>query len=171
LLKHKEDANSFVHADCDGSLGETGGRLVGKPSLKMRRMMAPATLIRSALLRQEIRFIIAGASGTLLFFVLSYIIASAGMPPFGGTLITYALTFVTVYTVHRYWTFSVDVPHGKAFPRYLFVQAVCALMSAFVAHFLVNLFGFQPLAMSALTAVASAGLSYFATSLWVFAER
>lgn len=128
-------------------------------------------MLKIALSRQEVRFIIAGASGTVLFFVLSFLIVSAGVPAFAGTLIAYLITFVTIYTVHRYWTFSVDVPHGRAFPRYLLLQAFCATASALFAHFLVSHFGFRPLAMSALTAVASAGFSYFVTSLWVFSER
>ncbi len=133
--------------------------------------MAPAGLIRAALSRQEVRFIIAGGSGAVLFFLLSFLIVSAGMPPFAGTSLAYLVCFLTVYTVHRYWTFSTDVPHGRAFPRYLLLQLFCASAAGWFAHFLVHTYGFQPLAMSALTTVASSVFSYFVTSLWVFAEK
>lgn len=133
--------------------------------------MELTSLIRAALSRQEIRFIITGSSGTLLFFALSFTLVSAGMAPFTGSALAYGICFVIVYTTHRNWTFSANVPHGRALPRYLLLQAFCAIMSGLVAHFLVSVFGFAPLAMSALTAIAAAGFSYIVSSLWVFADR
>jgi putative flippase GtrA len=128
--------------------------------------------IRTALSRQEVRFIVVGSSGALLFFTLSFALVSAGMAPFFGSALAYAICFITVYATHRSWTFSsVNVPHGKALPRYFLLQAFCAVMSGLVAHFLVSTFGFAPLAMSALTAIAAAGFSYFVSSLWVFIDR
>lgn len=129
------------------------------------------SLIRTALSRQEVRFIIVGSSVALLFFALSFALVSAGMAPFSGSALAYAICFVTAYTTHRSWTFSANIPHGKALPRYLLLQAFCAVMSGLVAHFLVSTFGFAPLAMSAVTAIAAAGFSYVVSSLWVFIDR
>lgn len=120
---------------------------------------------------QPLRFIIAGGFGMVLFFVLAYLFSIFGLAPFTASTIAYAICFVTIYLIHRNWTFSTSVPHGQALPRYLVVQLFCALGSGLVAHLLVVVFGLQPFAMSALTAVAASGISYFATSLWAFAER
>lgn len=120
---------------------------------------------------EPLRFIAAGVFGMVLFFVLAYVAASAGIAPFAASAGAYAVCFVTIYLVHRNWTFARDVPHGRALPRYLAVQLLCALASGLLAHGLVYIFGFQPFAMSAMTAIAASAFSYFATSLWAFAQQ
>ncbi len=120
---------------------------------------------------RPLRFIVAGVSGLVLLFVLTYVLASAGVAPFFASSSAYAICFITIYLVHRYWTFSSDVPHGQALPRYLVVQLACALLSGFIAYGLVALLGLKPFVMSVLTALAASAISYFATSMWVFAKR
>lgn len=133
--------------------------------------MSVPLIMRSLLLRQWVRFAIAGTSGAALFFILSFAFVIGGMPPFVASAGAYMICFVTIYFVHRCWTFSADIPHGRALPRYLVLQVMCAGMSGLVAHALVAWFDVAPLTMAAATAIASGAISYFATSLWVFASR
>ena len=117
------------------------------------------------------RFILVGGGAAALFFVLAYVLVSAGVPPFAGSVFAYAMAFAFAYTAQRGWTFGGRHAHSRSFPRYLALQACCALFSGVVAHAAVALFGMSPLAMSAVTAVLSGAVSYVASSRWVFPDR
>ncbi len=117
-----------------------------------------------------LRFLITGSSAAGLFFILSYVGVSAGLPPFAGTLLAYAITFVGCYTVQQAWTFQGRRRHTEALPRYLAVQIGCGLFSALLARLLVSLAGFAPLAMAAATTLASSSISYCLSRWWVFAS-
>ena len=127
--------------------------------------------VATLLSRPAARFLVTGAGGAALLFVLIYVFALAGMAPFAASTIAYVLCFVTVYTIHRNWTFPGRAPHARALPRYLAIQLACALFSGGVAHALVARFGLDPMAMSLVTTVAASAFSYFASSLWAFAAH
>lgn len=115
------------------------------------------------------RFLVTGAGGAVLLFALTLVFSKAGLLPFAASALAYVLSFVTVYTVHRTWTFPGRASHAQALPRYLIIQLSAALFSGFLAEALVVHFGFDPLAMAASTTVAASVFSYFASSLWAFA--
>ena len=117
-----------------------------------------------------LRFLITGTSAAGLFFVLSFACVSAGMRPFEGTLVAYAITFAASYTAQQAWTFQGRSRHREALPRYLAVQVACGLFSAVLARLLVGLFGFGPLLMSAVTTIAASTVSYVLSRGWAFAR-
>ena len=117
------------------------------------------------------RFFLVGGGSAGLFFVLTYLLATLGMPPFAASILAYAIAFVVAYTAQRGWTFGGRHAHSHSFPRYLALQVACALFSGVVAHAAVALFGMSPLAMSAVTTVLASAVSYVASSLWVFPDR
>ncbi|TIX09409.1 MAG: GtrA family protein, partial [Mesorhizobium sp.] len=93
------------------------------------------------------------------------------LSPFVGSAAAYAIAFVVAYSAQRGWTFGGEHDHATALPRYLALQLGCAFFSGLVSHVAVAHFGLSPLAMSALTTVATSALSYVASSLWVFPAR
>ena len=126
----------------------------------------------AALLSQPAaRFLVTGAGGGALLFVLIWAFAAVGMAPFAASALAYILCFVTIYLIHRNWTFPGRAPHARALPRYLAIQLASALFSGGVAHVLVARFGLDPMAMSLVTTVAVSAFSYFASSLWAFAAH
>jgi putative flippase GtrA len=132
----------------------------------------PAGLMLRAVLDIRLfRFVLVGGGAAGLFFVLTYMLALSGMPPFAASILAYAIAFVVAYTAQRGWTFGGRHAHSHSFPRYLALQAACALFSGVVAHAAVALFGLSPLAMSAVTAVLAGAASYVASSRWVFPDR
>ncbi|RUW26598.1 GtrA family protein [Mesorhizobium sp. M4B.F.Ca.ET.215.01.1.1] len=117
------------------------------------------------------RFLVVGVGAALLLFVLSWLLVSLGLSPFVGSAAAYAIAFVVAYSAQRGWTFGGEHDHATALPRYLTLQLGCAVFSGLVSHVAVARFGLSPLAMSALTTVATSALSYVASSLWVFPAR
>lgn len=118
-----------------------------------------------------LRFVITGGSAAALFFVLSFTFVRAGLPPFAGTLLAYAITLAASYTAQQAWTFRGERRHAEALPRYLAAQVGCALLSGLLARLLVNQAGLPPLPMAAVTTVTSAAASYALSRYWVFAAR
>jgi putative flippase GtrA len=117
------------------------------------------------------RFVTVGVGAGLLFFVLSFLLVSAGMPPFPGSLLAFAIAFVFAYAAQHSWTFESRHGHRRSLPRYLTLQVACALFSAIVAHVAVRYFGMSPLAMSATTTLLGGAVSYVVSSLWVFPDK
>jgi putative flippase GtrA len=128
-------------------------------------------MLQTAFRLRFVRFVTVGVGAAALLLVLSYVLASIGLPPFAAGLIAYAMAFVVAYSAQRGWTFGAAHGHGHALPRYFVLQAGCALLSGVLAHIAVDRFQMSPLAMSVLiTAVASA-VSYVVSSLWVFPDK
>jgi putative flippase GtrA len=119
---------------------------------------------------RAVRFVIVGVGAAALFFVLSYLFVSAGMSPFAGAALAYAIAFAVAYTAQRAWTFGGRHGHGHALPRYFVIQLGCALLSGILAQLLVTYLKMPPLAMSAVTTIAASLASYFLSSRWAFAE-
>jgi putative flippase GtrA len=117
------------------------------------------------------RFFLVGGGVAALFFVLAFLLVSAGLPPFAGSAIAYAISFVIAYAAQRGWTFGGRHDHAEAFPRYVVLQLGCAALSGLIAHVAVHVFGLSPLAMSAAATVLTSAVSYLLSSLWVFPDR
>jgi putative flippase GtrA len=119
---------------------------------------------------RPVRFAVVGIGAALLFFVLSWALVSAGLPPFVGSVIAYALAFVLAYSAQRGWTFEGRHDHGRALPRYLVTQLVCAVFAGLSAHVAVSIFSLSPLVMSAIITLAAGAASYVLSSVWVFRD-
>jgi putative flippase GtrA len=128
-------------------------------------------MLRSMTELRLLRFIVVGLGAAALLFVLTYAFVSAGLPPFLGSTLAYALAFIVAYSAQRGWTFGGRHDHSHAFPRYLALQLCCALLSGVVSHVAVAQFGMSSLAMSAVTTVVAGAASYVLSSLWFFPDR
>lgn len=117
------------------------------------------------------RFVTVGAGAALLLFLLVWLFARLGLPPFWGAALAYAVAFAVAYTAQRNWTFGGGHRHAEALPRYLAVQLGCGLLSGVVGHLSVELFSLPPAAMSAAVTLAASAASYVLTSRWAFREQ
>jgi putative flippase GtrA len=118
-----------------------------------------------------LRFLTVGVGAAGLFFLLTFLLVSAGLPPFIGSMLAYAISFVVAYLAQRGWTFGGRHDHSHSLPRYFALQLTCATVTGGVSHVAVNEFGMSPLAMSALATVLASAVSYVVSSLWVFPDR
>jgi putative flippase GtrA len=118
-----------------------------------------------------VRFVIVGVGSAGLLMALTFGFIRAGAPPFVGGLAAYAATFCVAYLLQRNWTFDGAGDHARTLPRYLAVQAGCALVSGGLSHLLVTTFGWPTAAASAVMTVCVAAISFLASSLWVFADE
>ncbi len=120
---------------------------------------------------RAVRFVVVGVGAAALLFALSWSLTSRGMAPFLASTLAYAVAFAVAYTAQRNWTFGGGHAHGRALPRYFALQAGCAVASGLTAHVAVTTFHAPPVVMSAATVVVASGISYVASTLWVFADR
>lgn len=117
------------------------------------------------------RFVTVGVGAALLLFGLTWLSAHLGMPPFAGSVASYAVTVAVAYVAQHRWTFGGGHDHAHALPRYLAVQASCALLSGMTSHLSVAILDAPPALMSALSTVAASAASFVLSSLWVFPQR
>ena len=119
---------------------------------------------------QLARFLVVGGGAAALLMALTFVLLTAGAPPFLGGAGAYAVTFVVAYLLQRNWTFRAAGRHSRTLPRYFVVQLVCGLASGGLSHLLAQVFGWPAAAASAVMTVCVAAISYFASSLWVFSD-
>jgi putative flippase GtrA len=115
-----------------------------------------------------VRFVVVGVAAAGMLFMLGWLLISAGLSPFAGSLIAYVATFLCAYAAQRGWTFGGLHSHAHALPRYFILQSGCAVFSGLVSHAAVAGFGLSPLAMSAVMTVAVSAVSYIGSLWWVF---
>jgi putative flippase GtrA len=123
--------------------------------------MAPGRLVR---------FVIVGGGSAALLMALTFGLIRAGAPPFAGGLAAYAVSFAVAYLLQRNWTFEGAGSHARTLPRYLALQAGCALLSGGLSHLLATALGWPAAAASAVMTLCVAAVSYLGSSLWVFAD-
>lgn len=121
--------------------------------------------------RRPLRFLVVGGGAAGLLLVLTYAFVRAGAPAFAAGVGAYAISFVTAYLLQRNWTFGGAASHRRALPRYLILQAGCALISGGLTHLLKVSLGWSPLAASLVMTGLVAIISYFGSSLWAFADE
>ena len=114
------------------------------------------------------RFVVVGAGAAALLFLLSFVLVSAGLPPFEGTLVAYTVAFGVAYWGPHRWTFDSVAQHRSSLPRYAAVQVGCAIGSGAVSHIVVATFGLPPLVMSIAATLAASLISFALSAMWVF---
>jgi putative flippase GtrA len=117
-----------------------------------------------------VRFIIVGVGAALLLFALNWLFVAFDAPPFVSGIVAYAIAFVCAYSAHHGWTFGGAHAHSQSFPRYLAVQAFCALLSGLISHVSVAVFDASPAIMSAAATVIGSTTSYLLVRYWAFAD-
>jgi putative flippase GtrA len=95
---------------------------------------------------------------------------SIGLAPFASSSLAYVSALGVGYLTQRNWSFRARHSHAKALPRYLLLQAGCALMSGLSAQAATALFNMLPLPMSMLNTLVMGLISYIVSLNWVFPD-
>jgi putative flippase GtrA len=118
-----------------------------------------------------VRFALTGTAVAAVFFSLTVLFVHVGLPPFIASAASFVIAFGVGYTLQHGWTFRARHRHLFAFPRYLALQIVSCLVSAFVADAAVSRFGLSVIAMSAVTTCLAGAVSFLGSLLWVFPDH
>jgi putative flippase GtrA len=118
--------------------------------------------------KKEIRFIFVGTSAFLIQLLLTWYFLGFGVRAAIAVAVAFIVAFTFAYLMHKYWTFSSDVSHYRALPKYFFAQMLALACGVLSAEFFLNFLGFS----NSLTAIAatfcSAAISFYLSSRWVF---
>jgi putative flippase GtrA len=127
-------------------------------------------MLKSLARKRLIRFLSVGISMAVFFMVLTYVLILAGLSPFWGASLAYAVSFGAAYALQRVWTFETDRPHREVFSRYLALQAICASSSGLFAHITVDYLGMSHFLASSIVTVLVAIMSFIGSAFWVFSD-
>jgi putative flippase GtrA len=135
-----------------------------------REEVAPPRETRGDQARQLVRFLLVGASNTLISLVVYRVLLALRMPYIPASLLAFAAGATNGYIVNRRWTFGArDSTRARAL--YVGIAAVGAATLTLLVALFVQVVGLGPFAAYVL-AVPPVTLSMFTASrLWAFADR
>lgn len=116
------------------------------------------------------RFVATGLAAAILLFALTWSFTAAGLPPFVGGTLAYAVCFAVAYLAQRGWAFDGRHEHRQALPRYFVAQAAAGLTSGAAAQVATSM-GFGVEAAAAIATVAASAISFLLSLFWVFPAR
>ena len=145
------------------------------PNMSLQLSMVKQQLIQM-LVRlmdwQTIRFIITGSAGALLYFICSYVLISQfHWPVYLASLSAYATSFGFTYLGQKIWAFRSTAPHTRTVSRYAILQGGCAGFTALFSQLAADHTALSTFAISFIATFVAAGVSYFASSYWVFVDE
>ena len=119
-----------------------------------------------------IRFILAGGSSSVVLLGLTWLFVDGLLLQVTlGSSIALILTGLYNYSLHYYWTFSSDAPHGWVLIKYLLMCLGALIINALVMHFGVMVLPVHYLVVQFVANVALTAWSFTLSSLWVFARK
>jgi putative flippase GtrA len=118
------------------------------------------------------RFVLVGGSSGVLLLGLTWLFVDGlHAQVILGSSIAVILTGLYNYSLHYYWTFSSDTPHGWVLVKYLLMCLGALVVNGLVMHFGVKVLPVHYLVVQFLANVAVAVWSFSISSLWVFARK
>ena len=119
-----------------------------------------------------VRFIFVGASSAAVLLGLTWLFVDGlHLQVILGSSIAVILTGLYNYSMHYYWTFSSDTPHGWVLIKYFLMCLGALLVNGLVMHLGVKMLPVHYLIVQFLAGGAVAAWSFSVSSLWVFSER
>lgn len=118
------------------------------------------------------RFVLVGGSSGFLLLGLTWLFVDGlHVPVILGSSIAVILTGLYNYSMHYYWTFSSDTPHGWVLIKYLLMCLGALVVNGLVMHLGVKVLPVHYLIVQFLAAGAVAAWTFSVSSLWVFSGR
>jgi putative flippase GtrA len=114
------------------------------------------------------RFLVVGASNTLLTLAVYALLLAAGLPYLAALAPAYGLGALNGYTLNRAWTFRAGAFRGVALARYVLVQAAGLALNAALLAVLVRDLGADELLGQALVLPVVTGVLFVVNRQWVF---
>lgn len=119
-----------------------------------------------------LRFILVGGSTAAVLLGLTWLFVDGlHLHVTLGSSFALILSGIYNYTLHYYWTFSSDVPHGWVLVKYLLMCMGALIINGLVMHFGVKILPIHYLVVQFLANVLVAAWSFCASSFWVFRRR
>jgi putative flippase GtrA len=120
--------------------------------------------------RQFGRFLVVGASNTLLSFVAYRLLLEVGTPYVLATLIAFGIGALNGYFFNRRWTFAARTSH-RARVTYVAVQATAAVAMTLLVYLLVEGAGIGKVWAYIVAIPPITVGSFVANRLWTFSDR
>jgi putative flippase GtrA len=117
------------------------------------------------------RFLVVGASNTLLTLAIYALLLGAGLPFVAALAPAYAAGALNGYTLNRMWTFRAGSFRGDALARYVLVQAAGLALNAALLALLVHDAGVDELLGQVLVLPVVSGMLFVVNRHWVFGQR
>jgi putative flippase GtrA len=119
-----------------------------------------------------LNFIMIGAGGAAAFVALSSLVIAlpTGLENWIVNALCYGALIGPVYLLHRQFSFHSDVPHLRALPRYLAVQASALALATLFGFVLHGVFAMPSVAASTLVVMLTSGGNYLVLRSWAFAR-
>jgi putative flippase GtrA len=128
-----------------------------------------AERFKIALERREFRFLLVGASLAAFYFgVVFSLVKFRGFSPFMSSVLAYVCALGLGYIIQRNWSFRARHSHLKALPRYILLQAACAMFSGLSAQIAMKYFQMPPLTLSIVSTLTVSLVSFVVSLTWVF---
>ena len=144
----------------------------GAPEMKNRPRAVMRKLITSGDERAvALRFV--GVGGTLMVahIALATLLAVLGLAPSVANITAHFICIPPTYLAQRGFTFRSDVPHIRAFVRYVLLQLPLMGLGAGLAWLLITRMGWPAALGFAVIIPLVALVSYAAQRFWAFAHR
>ena len=133
-------------------------------------MIVAASHEPAAPVRQFARFVVVGASNTVLSFAAYMVLVLAGTPYVPAAAIAFGVGAVNGYMLNRRWTFA--APDSlRARVNYVVVQALGALASSALVWLLVRDAGTGRIGAYVVATPPITIAMFAANRLWTFADR
>jgi putative flippase GtrA len=119
-----------------------------------------------------VRFILVGGTSAAVLLCLTWLFVDGlHLQVILGSSIAVILTALYNYSLHYYWTFSSETPHGWVLIRYLLMCLGALIVNGLVMHLGVNVLLIHYLIVQFLANVAVAAWSFSISSIWVFSRK
>jgi putative flippase GtrA len=135
----------------------------------MRISEAPSVL-RSAVVRQLIKYGLVGVTNTLTFYVVYAICVHFGMWYLAASALGFAVGATNSYLLNRNWTFRARTRHSTTVARYVVVQVTGLLSNLGIIYLMVDGFGLDKLVGQAIAIVIVVLGMFFANRHWTFVD-
>ena len=116
------------------------------------------------------RFLVVGASNTLLTLAAYAMLLAAGLPYLAALAPAYALGALNGYTLNRAWTFRAGPFRGAGLARYALTQGAGLGLNAALLAVLVRDVGADELLGQALALPIVTAILFLASRHWVFGD-
>jgi putative flippase GtrA len=129
-------------------------------------------MIRGLLPSRLVRFIGVGAVATLVQYgILVFLVEIAGLKPFLGSSIGFAISAVLNYWLNYHFTFRSQNPHAGAATRFALVALAGLVLNALAMILLGRVPGLPYVAAQIIATVVVLAWNFLGNSLWTFAHR
>lgn len=123
--------------------------------------------------RDALAFLAVGGSAAVAYVCISSFVLESGTfelswPDWIVSGLIYAAFVPVVYFAHRIISFRSDVPHGRAFPRYVTAQILGLGVATALSFFVYQMVGLPAIFGSAIVIGLTSLFNYFVLRGWTF---